>query len=222
MRKFLIKIGLIFLLSFVTEPARSEIVFGLLEGYSQGVLTRKTVEKFTTFSTLATLGYKIGKFDVHGFFQSMDLDYGSGDSSYKGVYATTGIGVGYKLLPSQIGVISFAVQRPLSATYIILSQTTANVKGVAYQHSELTSLQGGSAWQIIAGYDFLIYGRGTTRKGENFSLGAHLGYLNQDFKIQSTRIKTNNSELAPVSSGSEKVNYSLSILSLYFCINYDI
>ena len=198
------------------------MVFSLSEGYSQGVLTRKTVEKFTTFSTLASLGYKIGKFDVHGFFQSMDLDYGSGDSSYKGVYAAAGFGVGYKLFPSAFGVISIAAQRPLSGTYIVLSETTANVKGVTYQHSELTSLQGGSAFQILAGYDFLIFGRGTTRRGENFSLGTQLGYLKQDFKTQSTRIKTNNSELAPPSSGTEKVSYSLDILSLYFCISYDI
>lgn len=198
------------------------MVFGLSEGYSQGTLSRKTVEKFTTFSTLATLGYKIGKFDVHGFFQSMDLDYSSGDSSYKGVYAVTGFGVGYKFFPSKIGAFSFVAQRALSGTYIVLSETTASIKGVTYQHSELTSLQGGSALQILAGYDFLIYGSGTTRKGENFSLGTQLGYLQQDFKTQSTRIKTNSSDLAPVSSGPEDVSYSLNILSLYFCINYDI
>jgi hypothetical protein len=104
----------------------------------------------------------------------------------------------------------------------VLSETSGTVNDTTYKHSEMVTLQGGSAIQALIGYDFIIYGSGPLKKGENFYLGFRLGYLSNTFNKQTTRIKTNNSEIAPVSSGGVNVNYSLRVISLFLTANYDI
>jgi hypothetical protein len=202
--------------------ARAEPIFGLTTGYSIGTLTRKTTEKFSTISVIGYAGYSFWGINVSAFFQHMDLSYTVSGAAYNGLYALTGVGAGYQFAPSKSGNFSVTAQYPLTTAYSVLSESTSTVNGQNYQYSELTTLTGGTAFQIISGYNFLIEGSGAHKKGENLHGGLHLGYLKQNFTSQATRIKTNNSDLAPASTGTQDVNYSVSVISLYFVINYDI
>lgn len=200
---------------------RAEPVFGITTGYSLGTLSRKTTEKFSTISLIGYAGYSFWGFNAHAFFQHMDLSYQVAGATYDGLYALTGVGVGYQFAPSKKGNFSVSAQYPLTTNYSVLSESSSTVHGQTYRYSELTTLNGGSALQVMSGYNFLIEGSGAHKKGENLHAGLHLGYLKQTFDSQSTRIKTNNSDLAPTST-KQKVTYSVTVFSLYLVINYDI
>jgi hypothetical protein len=204
------------------ERGIAEPIFGVAAGYSTGTLNRQIAEKFTTFTSAGYAGYSYRGFNLHGFFQHADLAYKVGDNAYSGILGLSGIGIGYVFGSSKTGTIAVSVQRPLSSNFVVLSETTGTINDKAYKHSEMITLQGGSALQALIGYDFIIYGSGPLKRSENFYLGFRFGYLSQTFDKQATRIKTNNSEIAPVSTGSADVNYSLKVLSLFFTANYDI
>jgi hypothetical protein len=206
----------------VGERGIAEPIFGVAAGYSAGTLTRDIAEKFTTFTTAGYVGYSFRGFNLHGFFQHADLSYKVGDNSYSGILGQSGVGIGYVFGSSKRGTLAVAVQRPLSSTYVVLSETTGTVNDSSYKHSEMITLQSDSAIQALIGYDLIVYGSGPLKRGENFYLGIRFGYLSQTFDKQATRIKTNNSEIAPVSTGSIDVNYSLKVISLFFTANYDI
>lgn len=217
-----LKIFLTLAAAIASERGFAEPIFGVGTGYSIGTLTRQVEEKFTTFTIAGYGGYSYRGFNLHGFFQHADLSYKVGDNAYSGILGQSGVGIGYAFGSSKRGTLAVAVQRPLASTYVVLSETTGTVNETSYKHSEMITLQGGSAIQALIGYDFTIYGSGPLKRGENFYLGFRFGYLSQTFDKQATRIKTNNSEIAPVSKGSVDVNYSLKVMSIFLTANYDI
>lgn len=204
------------------NTARAEPVFGVATGYSMGSLKRKITESFTTLGFIGYAGYNLGGFNIHGFFHHMDLSYNVSGATYSGLYALSGIGAGYQFSPSRKGHFSLTAQYPMSTNYSVLSESSSTVNGQTYRYSELTTLTGGTAYQILAGYNYLIEGIGGHKRGENLHAGVQLGYLHQQFATQATRIKTNNSLLAPPSTGNQPVSHSATVLSLFLFISYDI
>lgn len=227
MRATVAKIALLLPLALATLPesASAEVMVAVLEGYNLGILNRKVDEKFTAFSTQGLLGYNFRNFNGHVFFQHMDLAYTFNGDVYEGQYGLAGVGFAYSRPRGKWGKggkATIIVQKPIMGSYTTLTESSGTVRGQTYKYSELTTLQGGEALQCFVGFELLKTGSGTQKTGENLFLGIFLGYLKQTFATQSTRIKTNNSVLAPGSPGTDPVNYSVTLKSLNFSVNYDL
>ena len=218
-RQWIVQSLLVGLLAAPTALAKTS--FGGMVGYNQGVLTRSTEEKFTGYSTQGFVGYQVWRgLEARAFFQHMDLAYEHQGEAFTGIYSLSGLGLGYSAGVGR-GTLTGIFQIPLNSAYIVLSETTGNVNGKNYIHSTLTALQGGQAFQVIAGYQYRVVGSGK-KTSEDFYFGTFLGYLSQTFATQTTRIKTNKSVLAPRSPGSESGDYKVTLLSLNFSVNYDL
>lgn len=222
MTKFLSTTFILTALLVAAPTALGSVVFGGHMGYARGTLVRASPEAFVSLSTQGSVGYEISGsgFQVHGFVQSMDLSYTADNEAYQGFYSLAGLGGGYSI-PFSRGAFTFLAQLPLSSAYIVLSETTGTVNGSEYIESTLTTLDGGSAFQVMSGYQLRVIGSGK-RSSENVHVGMLLGYLAQTFTKQTTRIRTNNSELAPVSGGESSVSYRLSVMSLNLTFSYDL
>jgi len=216
-------LGLCSVVCSLAEPALGNTTAGLIAGYSRGTLTRGDAEAMTAFLTQASLGYEYWNVNFHGFFQHMQLAYPDENKISQGVYSLAGVGAGASSVnASKSGRLSLALQVPLSGVYTILSESKGTINGSSYALSELSTLQGGTAYQVLAGYDFLMQGkvrRRSIRSGRAY-YGVYVSYLSQQFASQTTRIKTNNSVMAPVSPGKESVSYSVAISSLNFALNF--
>ncbi len=214
-------------LALATLPgsASAEVMVAVLEGYNLGTLSRQVDEDFTAFSTQGLLGYNFYNFNAHVFFQHMDLAYSFNGDVYEGQYSLAGAGFAYSRPSGKFGKFGKAtmiVQIPVAGSYTTLTESSGTVRGQTYTYSELTTLQGGEALQCFVGFELLQMGSGARKTSENLHLGIFLGYLKQNFSTQSTRIKTNNSVLAPGSPGTDPVSYSVTLKSLNFSVNYDL
>ncbi len=219
-------------LSARSAPVRAEVMAGGLFGLARGTLERESAEAIEATSMQGFLGWSFGEINAHGFFQSLALAYAAGGQTYDGVYTLSGVGAGYGkdiVFLKKPGRISAMAQVPLSGTYTVLTESGGTFNGQRYLHSALTTLSGGVGVQVLAGYDALVIGRGgkkdwrgTKKAGANLYLGLYLGYLRQSFDSQSTRIRTNNSVLAPPSPGTESVDYGVSAFTLSMAMNYDL
>ncbi len=223
MKAIKIKIALLLAcgLEALSQPAKAEVMIAIIEGYNLGTLSRTVDEDFSAYSTQGQLGFKFFDFNVHGFFQHMDLGYKFNGDAYDGQYSLVGVGLAYSKASGKFGRATLIVQRPMSASFTTLTESAGTVHTKDYKYSELTTLQGGEALQVFGGFELRKLGSGSAKTGENLYLGIFLGYLKQSFATQTTRIKTNNSELAPPSPGTHPVNYSLILKSLNFSVNYD-
>jgi hypothetical protein len=214
------------LLVGASGTARAEAMFGALTGYQSGKLSRSTEEPFTAFAAQGLAGYIFPNVTVLGFFHHMDVAYAFNDTGYQGLYSASGLGLGfsrYVNAKTKLHKMSMMLQVPLSSTLILLSETKGSVNEANYTHSTLTTMKGGAAFQALFGYEWLVVGRGGKSKAaENFYCGVHLGYLSQSFTEQTTRIKTNNSVLAPKSPGKETIDTKLTVMSLNFSVVYDL
>lgn len=207
-------------------PARAEPKLGAMLGYNLGRLSRETEESFTAFGGQGHAGYQFSGFYAHGFFETMSLSYTAGEDTYDGLYSVSGVGLGYERYTNdttRTGKVGVMLQVPLSSAYVVVSESAGTVNGASYIHSSLTTLSGGSGAQALFGYEVLVVGRGGKSKAsENLYYGIYLGYLSHTFAKQTTRIKTNNSELAPISPGEEDVSYKLTVTSLNLTVAYDL
>lgn|GEM_PF-5769779 len=198
---------------------------GLLAGYSRGTVKRETDTALTAISTQVSLGYEYWNVNFHGFFQHSQLSYPDKDKVTEGVYSLSGIGAGLSSVNAAgSGRLSVALQLPLTGVFTILSESKGTVNGTNYVLSELSTLQGGTAYQVLAGYDIFVQGKSgrKTRSSGKAYYGLYFGYLSQNFTKQTTRIKTNNSVMAPVSPGSETVSYSVSLTTVSAALAFDL
>jgi len=206
--------------AIAAPSAFGRTTFGALIGYNKGTLSREIDESFTGVSTQGYLGYQFWRLEARAFFQHMDLKYKSNNENFNGIYTMAGLGLGSSQSLGR-GTFSAFAQVPLTGSYIVLSETEGTVKGTEYIHSTLITLQGGQAYQLLLGYQFRIIGSGK-KTAENLHLGTFLGYLRQNFASQTTRVKTNNSELEPQSPGTEACSCSATLTSLNFSLNYEL
>lgn len=203
-----------------SHAAYGGAAFGGHVAYSQGALNRKTYETFTSYSTQGFVGYEFSRLQVHAFVQHMDLNYDYQRESYQGIYGISGLGISKKVLFTK-GALSATIQVPLSSALVLLSETSGTVNGKDYIQSTLTTLSGGQGYQVIGGYQARLIG--STKKGsEKFYIGAFLSYLSHQFATQTTRIKTNNSVIAPTSPGTEAVDHKLTVLSGGLSLSYEL
>ncbi len=205
-----------------TPAARAEVMFGAIAGYNRGTLQREIGEPISAYSTLGLFGYNYKSFNAHAFFQHMDLSYRVNDEAYDGIYSLSGVGVSYFRQQGKFGRAVIMAQLPLAGSYTTLTESTGTIKDQSYTYSELTTLKGGTAMQLFLGFDYLFMGSGGYRLGENFYVGLYLGYLKQSFATQATRIKTNNSVLAPPSPGVDGVDYTVTLTSANLSLSYDL
>lgn len=218
-------------LCFIAFPAtiasfasqiRAEPIFGISGGYAMGTLVRSAPETFTTSPVQGFIGYNYWKLSARAFFQHAQLDYTYENESFSGTYGLSGIALAYSGLVTEFGKFTFILEAPLTGSLILLSESTGSVNGFDYIHSSLVTLSGTMAYQVFAGYEFSARGRGMLRRGGNIYYGIYAGYLKHSFSQQTTRIRTNNSILAPISPGTETVAYDLTMMSLLFSGTYDL
>lgn len=198
-------------------------VMGVLAGYSTGTLQGNVSESIKGFTAQGLFGYSFRGLNAHAFFQHTDLAYRHKNDEYKGIYTLSGLGVGYTGLQSRLGKVSILAQKPLSGSYTTVSESTGTVNGRNYIYSTLTTLSGGDAFNLMGGIEFLSAGKSGQLSGskEKVFLGLYAGYLRHAFAKQLTRIKTNNSVLAPISPGSRGTTSTVTLMSLFFTIHYN-
>jgi hypothetical protein len=207
------------------RDASAEPVFGALAGYARGTLDRGAEERFAGPVFQVYGGYQYWKLNTHLFVQSMDLDYEYAGDRYQGVYATTGLGVSY--LKQGVSFnrphkLTFAAQLPLTTAFTVLSESSGTINDNDYINSSLSTLQGGQGAQVLGGIEWTAVGRGGAKTGENFSWGFYLSYLTHTFAKESTRIKTNNSDLAPPSPGTIPARAKVATTGFLFGFSYDL
>ena len=206
-------------LSALAPCANAGPIVGGTFGYSRGVLQRQQAETVAGYASQGFLGYERKGWSAHAFAENVDLAYAFAGELFRGIYTLSGVGAGYaKQLES--GILTTHIQVPLTSTFIVLSETTGSVNGTDYVNSTLTTLQGKQAYQALVGYQLRVVGSGRPN-GENCYVGLLFGYMSQTFDKQSTRIKTNDSVLAPASPGTESVTYSLTMMSLMLSAQFN-
>ena len=226
----------LWILSAISAPVYAGGTASLNAGYGRGTLVRNVSEPFTGYTTQAALGYEVWNVNFHGFFQHMQISFADKEKKTEGVYSLSGVGGSYSTNNASDSANSFAssnafetgritvvAQIPLTGVLTVLSESKGSINGKDYILSELSSLQGGIAYQLMAGYDILVQGRGRRKSlgaGKAY-YGFYAGYLNQNFTKQTTRIKTNNSVMAPTSPGSVNVSHAVAVTTLSFVLNFD-
>jgi hypothetical protein len=217
-------LAIFFILVFVgfSETAKGELVFGGFGGVSTGALVRSGTEKFTAFPAQGFIGYNYWQLSFRGMFQHTELKYNYKNEAYTGTHTISGVAVAYSGLLSKFGRATIQVQKPLAGSLVLLSESTGQVNEFPYLQSTLVTLSGINSMQVLAGYEISAYGRGMLRRGGNAYYGIFFSYLKHTFSTQTTRIKTNNSILAPISPGTETVSHTLTMTGLFFSATYDL
>ncbi len=185
-----------------------------------GSLQRNKTGAVTAIPFHLFAGYEFHSFNISGYFQHVDVTMKESKDKYAGIYSNLGVGVGFSPIFNKRWQLSFHVQKAFFSSMTLVTQSEGEVNGLNYKTSSLINLKGNNALQILAGAEWLGIGRSHFSGDDKFYYGVHLAYLSETFSSQTTRIKTNNSELAPVSPGEEEVSYSFSLISLLVSLNY--
>lgn len=211
----------------LSPQAQADILLGAEGEYGRGVLARVDQEMFPTYGGQGHLGLSYSAFSIYGFFEHLDLAYTHKAQRFKGIYSLSGVGIGlstYFDSRNKDSKLSLWVQVPLSSALILLNEASATVNDQDYSYSTLTTYQGGTAVKVQVGYEYLAVGsernKRRSRTGDNLYLGFFLGYLRQQFATQTTRVKTNNSVVAPLSPGTEKTAVAVTVATAAFAATY--
>jgi hypothetical protein len=217
--------ALLILLLLFAAPALADVEMRSSVGSAvTGQIQTQTTAKVSAYPLALALQYE-GKFFgaldamVGLTFQHQMLSYKEEGATFSGtnllVGPTTGLTIkrfASSLLRTELGFYPYS-------SLVVTSDTEGEVNGESYKHSSLTTYSGPYAYEAKIAY--LIEKKdGQFNKRERLRYGFYVAQIGQKVTKEVVKVATSNSDIAPRTTTTRAVDYSLSLTAVGFCIGF--